>query len=224
MLGGGSWKVQDGALRQTAERQFVRALAGDKSWTDYTLTLKARKISGSEGFLILFHINGDEDRTWWNIGGWGNTQDAIEGDEGPDSKPCRIETDHWYDIKLTVAGTRLQCWLDGALIHDVGSSAHSQYNSLYATSALDARTGDVIVKVVNVAAEPLETQLDLSSAKLLGKGAVTVLTSGSPTDENSLNNPTKVSPKTEAVSFNGTTITRSFPGNSLTVLRLQADK
>jgi alpha-L-arabinofuranosidase len=224
MLGDGDWKVQDGALRQTAERQFIRALAGDKSWKDYTLTLKARKLSGAEGFLILFHIHGDEDRTWWNIGGWGNTQDAIEGDEGPDSKPSHIETDHWYDIKLTVAGAHLQCWLDGKLIHDLNAPDNGQYHSLYATSAVDRQTGDVIVKVVNVAADPLETELSLTGAKLAGKGVTTVLTSGSPTDENSLDNPTKVSPKTEVVQFNGTTFTRSFPGNSLTVLRLQTNR
>ena len=34
----------------------IRAIAGDKSWTDYTYTLKARKLGGSEGFLILFNV------------------------------------------------------------------------------------------------------------------------------------------------------------------------
>jgi alpha-L-arabinofuranosidase len=48
-----------------------------------------------------------------------------------------------------------------------------------------------------------------------------VLTSENGADENSLENPTKVSPKTEAVSFTGTRLKRSFPGNSFTVLRLQ---
>jgi alpha-L-arabinofuranosidase len=51
-----------------------------------------------------------------------------------------------------------------------------------------------------------------------------VLTSENATDENSLEAPTKVSPKTEAVSFSGSTFTRNFPGNSLTVLRLQTKK
>ena len=79
MLGDGAqWSVTNGVLRQTAEREFIRALAGDKSWTDYTLTLKARKISGAEGFLVLFHIADDGDRNWWNIAGWGNTQNAVE--------------------------------------------------------------------------------------------------------------------------------------------------
>src|SRR6185437_6426826 len=86
-LGDGDWSLDRGALRQKAEKEFVRALAGDKSWTDYTLTLKARKISGSEGFLVLFHITDDDDRTWWNIGGWNNTQNAIENGGTLDGKP-----------------------------------------------------------------------------------------------------------------------------------------
>jgi alpha-L-arabinofuranosidase len=223
LLGDGAdWKIQDGALRQTAEKEFIRALAGDKSWTDYTLTLKARKISGAEGFLVLFRINGTEDRTWWNIGGWSNTQDAIESDGTLDSKASHIETDRWYDLKVAIAGNHVKCWLDGELIHDLDFDTGGKINSLYATSATDAQSGDVIVKVVNASADPLETQLDLAGANnLSGKGTATVLTSNSPTDENSLDNPTKVSPKTGPVDFIGTTLKRTFPGNSFTVLRLQ---
>ncbi|TAL02110.1 MAG: DUF1080 domain-containing protein, partial [Verrucomicrobia bacterium] len=116
---GNAWKVQDGALRQSAERESIRAIAGDKSWTNYTLTLKARKISGAEGFLILFHIADDEDRIWWNIGGWGNTQHGIELGETLDGRRGRVETDRWYDIKVEVAGNAVKCWLDGKLVHDL---------------------------------------------------------------------------------------------------------
>ncbi len=223
LLGDGAqWKAQDGALRQTAEKEFIRALAGKREWTDYTLTLKARKISGGEGFLILFHINGNDDRTWWNIGGWGNTQDAIESGGTQDSKPSHIETDRWYDLKLTVAGKHVKCWLDGELVHDVDYDASGPINSLYATSATDAQTGDVIVKVVNTGAGPLETAVDLSGAgNLSGQGTATVLTSENATDENSLAEPLKVSPKTEPVNFSGAALTRVFPGNSFTVLRLK---
>jgi alpha-L-arabinofuranosidase len=216
------WKAQDGALRQAAEKECIRALAGDKKWTDYTLTLKARKISGAEGFLILFRINGDEDRIWWNIGGWGNTQDAIESGGPLDSKPGHVETGRWYDIKLTVAGKHVKCWLDGQLIHDLDYDSGGKINSLYATSATDEKSGDIIVKVINANAQPLETEVNLAGEKnLTGKGMATVLTSESPTDENSLANPTKVSPKTETMKFSGTSFKRLFPGNSFTVLRLQ---
>ena len=58
----------------------VRAIAGDKSWKDYTLTLKARKLGGGEGFLILFNVQDDHAKSWWNIGGWGNVRHALEMD------------------------------------------------------------------------------------------------------------------------------------------------
>jgi alpha-L-arabinofuranosidase len=226
LLGDGAdWKAQDGALRESAEKEFIRALAGDRKWTDYTLTLKARKISGAEGFLILFHIAADDDRIWWNIGGWNNTADAIESGGTLDSKPGQIEAGQWYDIKVTVSGNNVRCWLNGQLVHDLNYESASKISSLYATSATDAQTGDVIVKVVNADSGPVETEIALSGAdKFSGKGAATVLTSENATDENSIDDPMKVSPKTEDVNFSGTTLTRSLPGNSFTVLRIQAGK
>jgi alpha-L-arabinofuranosidase len=223
LLGDGAeWKAQDGALRQTAEKEFIRALAGDKSWTDYTLTLKARKISGAEGFLILFRIAGNDDRTWWNIGGWNNTQDGIEAGGTLDSKPSHIETDRWYDLKVVVSGKNVKCYLDGEIIHDTDYDAGGKISSLYAAAVTDAKTGDVILKVVNANPQSLETEVNLSGANnLSGNGSAVVLTSESGADENSLENPVKVSPKTETVNFTGTSLKRSFPGNSFTVLRLK---
>ncbi len=222
LLGGGAeWKVQDGALRQTAEKEFIRALAGKREWRDYTLTLKARKIAGAEGFLILFRIGGNEDRTWWNIGGWNNTADALEAGGTLDSKPGQVETGHWYDIKVVVSGKHVQCFLDGQKIHDVDFDLGGQVKSLYAVTATDEQTGDMILKVVNANPKALETEVDLNGAKnLTGKGTAIVLTSENAEDENSLAEPTKVSPKTEPVAFSGTSFKRSFPGNSLTILRL----
>lgn len=221
-LGEGDWKVFGGALQQNAEQEFVRAIAGDESWTDYTLTLKARKLGGREGFLILFHIAADEDRTWWNIGGWGNTQDAIENGTTIDAKPGQVETGRWYDIKVEVTGKHVQCYLDGQLIHDVDYETDDQVNALYACASRDDQSGDVIVKVVNANSDPLETGLEFAGAKnLSGKGEAIVLTSENSTDENSLDNPARVSPRTEPVEFSGTGLTRVFPGNSLTVLRLK---
>ena len=218
---GANWSAQEGALRQTAERESIRALAGENTWTDYTLTLKARKLSGAEGFLILFNINGADDRTWWNLGGWSNTQDGIEANGTLDSKPGHIDTDRWYDIKVVVSGRHVKCYLDGGLVHDLDFDSGGVIESLYATAATDASSGDIIVKVVNAHAKALEAEMDLSGAQnLSGEGLASVLTSESPTDENSLAEPLKVSPKTESVSFSGSILIRSFPGNSFTVLRL----
>ena len=74
-------RLEGAGRRAAAERRWtdnVRAFAGDKNWTDYTYTLKARKLGGAEGFLILFHVKDEEAKAWWNIGGWGNTRHALE--------------------------------------------------------------------------------------------------------------------------------------------------
>lgn len=223
-LGGGRWSVQEGALRQTAEREFVRALAGDRSWKDYTLELKARKISGREGFMILFHIGDDEDRYWWNLGGWGNTQHGLELGEKLDAKPARIETDRWYDIKVEVRGLNVKCSLDGKVVHDL-KTERATMKSLFASATIDEKSGDFIVKVVNSAAAPTETEIDFSgSPKLSGTAQAIVLTSANAKDENTLEEPAKVSPKAEAVKIDGSSFRRVFPGNSLTVLRIPAVK
>jgi alpha-L-arabinofuranosidase len=172
----------------------------------------------------MFRVANDDDRRWWNIGGWNNTQDAIEVDSAIDGKPGHVEVDRWYDIKLTVEGKRVKCWLDGQLVHDIDYISNDQYSFIYATSAVDKKTGDIIIKVVNTAAEPVDTELNLVKANLTGKGTATVLTSEKPEDENSLAEPTRVSPKSEAISFTGTKLKRAFPGNSFTVLKLQTSK
>jgi len=223
-LGGGAWAVKDGALQQTVEKEFVRALAGDRSWGDYTLELKARKLSGLEGFLILFHIAEDDDRVWWNIGGWRNTQHGIELGDTKDQKRGRIETGRWYDIKVVVKGLSVTCSLDGQVIHELKNVRQSM-KSLFASATTDKKTGDIIVKVVNCAANPTEAEIDLSGAGKLGATAsAIVLTSESPKDENTLDEPTKVSPRTETVKVGGSKFTRSFPGNSFTILRIPKGK
>ena len=221
---GAKWSVQDGALRQTAEREFIRAIAGDKTWTDYTITLKARKISGSEGFLVLFHISDDEDRNWWNIAGWNNTQHGVEFGETLDGKRGSVETGRWYDIKVQVKGAAVKCWLDGKVIHDIKGNA-SATRGVFASAVRDSKSGDIIVKVVNCAATPTETEINLNGAKKLGASAeAIVLTSENGKDENTLEEPTKVSPKNTTIKISGNKIKHVFPGNSLTVIRVKAGK
>lgn len=219
------WKIQGGVLRQTTEKTDIRALAGDPGWTDYDLTLKARKLAGQEGFLILFHVVGDNDHIWWNLGGWDNTADGVEDQGTIDRKPGRIETNRWYDLRVEVRGRHVKCYCDGSLIHDVDYEPVNQTKALYACAARDDRTGDVIIKVVNADTYPLQTELDLTGrSRLTGSGDMTVLASGRPDDENSLLAPAKVSPQSEPFHFTGTRLTHSFPANSFTVLRLNTAK
>ena len=121
----GDWSTVAGGYRQDALIVDCRSVTGNTSWTNYTLTLRARKRGGQEGFLILFHWKDPDNWTWWNLGGWNNTQHALElCDQGAkgilgEPVPGTIVADRWYDIRIELEGTRVRCYLDGQLVHDV---------------------------------------------------------------------------------------------------------
>ena len=56
----------------------VTAFVGDTNWTDYTITLKARKLSGENGFQIYFHCKNIHQRIRWDIGGYGNSVNMMD--------------------------------------------------------------------------------------------------------------------------------------------------
>src|SRR5262249_32884730 len=99
----GDWRISGGEASQQSRAQDCRAVGGDPSWGDVTFSCKARKISGVEGFLILFRAKDRDNFFWWNIGGWGNSRHNIEHavDGGKSlvatDVPGRIEIGRWYD-------------------------------------------------------------------------------------------------------------------------------
>jgi alpha-L-arabinofuranosidase len=215
----GKWAVRDGALRQTDMDHDCRAAVGDRTWTDYTLSLKARKISGNEGFLIMFQLHDIRTRCWWNLGGWGNRAHGIEGASADCPRvPGKIETGRWYDIRIELQGAKIRCYLDGKLIHDVSREG---VPSLYACAGLKQDSGELILKVVNMSDKAQETAMTLQEAgKLASTARAIVLTSVSADDENTFDEPTKVAPHEESVGGIATTFRHTFPANSITVLRI----
>jgi alpha-L-arabinofuranosidase len=217
----GKWEAADGVLRQSGDEADVRAVTGDRTWSDYTLSLKARKTGGKEGVLIIFQSSGDWAKSWWNIGGMDNTRHQLEIEDVPQAPvPGSLETGRWYDIRVELSGVSIKCYLDGKLVHDVKRQSP---NALFAVAGHDNKTGEVVVKVANAADRPLETEINLRGAKTVAPEAKsTVLTSGSVRDENSFDDTKKVSPRDEAVTNAAEKFTHTFPANSVTVLRLKA--
>lgn|GEM_PF-5821496 len=113
-LSGGNWSTANGILRQTGGGTPALATVGDPSWTNYTITLKARKTGGAEGFLIGFGMPNDSTTSWWNIAGWNNTQSAIQAPGfSMLTQSGSVQTGRWYSVKIEVKGSDLRCYLDG---------------------------------------------------------------------------------------------------------------
>ncbi|MFR3215529.1 MAG: alpha-L-arabinofuranosidase C-terminal domain-containing protein [Dysgonomonas mossii] len=219
------WSATNGVLKQSAISPNTTIYMGDTLWTDYTIKVKARKIEGENGFQIYFHNKNRGERTRWDLGGFTNSVNMLEVGLITESMPYNVEPGRWYDVKIELRGTSVKAYLDGKLIQEVSADESLKVKSLCSSASRDDKTGDIILKIVNVTGKSVKTEIDLKGTDLLtGNGEAIVLTSASPFDENTLDEPTKVSPKSENFKFSGKKLTRLFPGNSLTVLRLTTKK
>ncbi|GHE43925.1 alpha-L-arabinofuranosidase C-terminal domain-containing protein [Streptomyces capitiformicae] len=221
--GRGSWSVQDGQYVQTdvaAENTMVSA--GDTSWHDYDLKVKATKKSGKEGFLVAFGVKDTGNYYWWNLGGWNNTSSAVEqavdgGKSTLISKPGTIETGRTYDVEVKVRGRQVTLLLDGQ--EWGGFTDDKPAEPFRQVVTRDARTGDLIVKVVNAQSAAARTAIDLGGAKVRSKARVTTLTAAP--DAVNTETATPVAPVTSTFSGVADEFSYTFPANSVTFLRIK---
>lgn len=122
----GEWEFKNDEYHQLLNSVNCMSVVADDfwddEWNDYTFEVRGSKVSGAEGFLIMFRCQGMmqprglalEDHPprmaglepsleyWWNLGGWGNTRSQVEswgGNAGAHSNHS-IEDDEWYNIKI----------------------------------------------------------------------------------------------------------------------------
>ena len=190
----------------------------------YTVKCRARKDDGDEGFIIVFNYVNDQNYAWVNFGGWGNTQHAIEQISGGGkmqtaSKRGRVEKGRWYDVTLTVAGDSVKAWLDKDLIFDTVLQ-HDRSVGVFSSATIDEPTGELIVKLVNSQEEGTTARLNLKnfnvrSAKLIRLRANTGY------DENTLQQPTAISPTEHELSPECNTVELDLPPYSLNIVRIK---
>lgn len=220
----GSWSVQDGAYVQTSGATDARSTTGSVDWSNYTLEATARKTGGAEGFLVMFGVKDTGTYYWWNLGGWGNTTSAIEkataGAKGNIATSGHtIETGRTYQIKITISGRTITTYLDGIKVNEVVDDLGT-VEPLYQVVTRDDN-GDVVVKVVNARDTAARTTVAVDGIRRGSTGTVTSYTSESPSDMNTLAEPTKAVPITYRESGLGRRFAYDFPAHSVTFIRLR---
>ena len=101
-----------------------------------------------------------------------------------------------------------------------GSPRNAQEN-LYASASIDRRAGQVILKLVNASTGRREVRINLAGARLTGRSAsASVLASSDLKIENSLDQPTKISPIEHQISIAPGEFAYKLEPSSLTVLRI----
>ena len=224
---GGDWNLRDDAITPAARDAETWAFAGDRNWSDYTISLRARKVRGREGFIVIWHAADADKYHWWNIGGWDNTLARCEASNGGGREPygtgtpLSVETGRWYDLRLEVSGLRARGFVDGKLVTDATYVPRATAAAVFATATYDKANRTVIVKVVNAGSTPVATNVNLRGVSSVEPTGTALVLAGDPTAVNTLDEPRRVAPKRETVTQTSASFRHTFPAHSLTILRLK---
>ena len=138
---------------------------GETDWVNYTLSLKARKISGPKGFKLYFGKSDDKNQLYWDFGGWMNDDSLLNSRvNGIGSTLTQsmfnVEPGIEYELTLEVSGRRIRTWINGVLFNETEDKL-PVIEPLYYSASVERSTGDVIVKVVNVQEQTVNAQIVL---------------------------------------------------------------
>ncbi len=223
----GQWHTSDGVHAQRSNEPHALAhFAFPADASGYTLTLRAMKTGGNEGFLVGFGAIDSRNYYWWNLGGWGNTRYAVEETVVGRRTAIggyidgRIESNRWYDIKIELRESRIRCYLDGKLIQDISRSSVSSPD-LAASCVHDSASGDTIFKVVSKADKPVQAKIDLSKVGPFASTAAHTILAGDPDAENRFGKAPELLPKTTSIKVSDM-LDMQIPAHSLTVIRFHS--
>ena len=225
----GDFHLQDGLFQQVDEQQTPALSISPAQHKDGVVTyqVRAKKISGQEGFLVVFGYEDENNHYWWNVGGWGNASHGIEQVKDGHKRRLtqaggRIETDTWYDLKIELfPDKRIKCYIDDELIFN--HREHDEEFGISVSTTHDTATNEVILKLVNPSEHEVEANIAMDGvAGVVPSGKVTVLT-GKRNDMNTLENPDRVVPVTRTLTVDTEFLYR-IPAMSVQVIRIGIDK
>lgn len=221
----GDWKSGNGTLCQKTSDGDALAFLDGVRLSDCEISLQARKLEGKEGFKVVFGMKDAGHYFMADIGSHTNESVIFRevGDNGSVSlfdyrNQEPVLKDRWYDVKVVTDGNVWKCYMDGRLVYTYD---YRIVNKHYAVAGIDRDAGELIVKLVNGSETPWNTSLVLKRTELASADAKRILlTSDSATDENSFEEPFKVSGKESPFRLGGMRTLVECPPHSLTIFRI----
>lgn len=222
----GIWVVKDSALAQPVQGAQRLSLLKGYSFDTYTLKLKARKIGGTNAFIIPFAVKDGASHMRVHIGSYVNLNSVIElvsdsfsvANMMPQKKlPAPIQMGRWYDITIEVGIDQVDVYLDGQQL-----ISYHEPNKFFSIAGRDLQTGDIIVKVVNGSETPYTTTINLAGVTAMASTASLItLQAESAEAENSLDQPQKYIPVSTILTGIQPIFETTFRPWSISVLRIK---
>lgn len=225
----GDWQVKENVLYQNQKGIDAFAILKDKIYEDCTIELKAKKISGTEGFRVVF--GGSDLNNYFMADMGSHTNESVIfreiNNEGSISlfdyrNTTSIKANQWYTIRIEIKGDHWKCYLNDKLEYEYTYTPEKKH---YVVSGYDRKRSEIIVKLINAEAEDWNVQLQLDNAKeITSKGTKIVLGADDRFAENSFSAPFKVVPEVSELSGIASTFKVDCKANSLTILRIACKK
>ena len=225
----GNWTSNGGVLRVDSDEPLTLTQLPGFKGDNFTLELKARKLSGNEGFFIYYGLD-DSGRNGYgvNIGGWNNRTTAIQpmmrgrvNDVVSNRARQSVDSDKWYDVKVVVTPLEVTLFVDGKETvkgHPATTTRH------FCQPGYDEKTGELVIKVVNGTDKPYRRDFVIEGAQNVAPTGKVITLSGDAQDENSFENPTKLSPRTTVYGRFDKSFSYEFEPMSFTILRLKVSQ
>ncbi len=194
--------------------------------TSYELRFEFRKSGGrvDKGIYVSFGKRDDENTLFWQIGGWQN-QDCLVSSRNQGLDACldqhifSIETGVDYDLCLRVDGRKITTFVNGEIMN-VCEDKIPDIEDIYITASKTGKSGEIIIKAVNVREAEYSAAISLGSGSFAGKRYS--LSGYEKTDTNTFEKEL-ISPKETDISFSGR-LNAEFPPLSVTVIRVERVK
>ena len=194
----GSFNAAGGVYSQTANNEPALSIFNSAVDTDhYTFRIKAKKTGGYEGFLIPFAYQDQNNYYWLNIGGWNNTQHAVEKVSNGNKSVLvtsagRINSNQWYEIRLEARGETMECYLDDNRLFAIPMPP----SPVTASVSRDNDREELIFKIVNSGNQALTANINITGGSLIDQQVDCQLLTGDATQRNSLAAPELIKPGT----------------------------
>lgn len=197
-------------------------------WDRYTIRMKAKETDGFQGFAVQFGRKDDKNKLCWEIGGWQN-QDSTISEDTAGRGSCltqslfEVEKGREYRLELAVRGRKVCTSIDGSF-RQSACAKEPVVRPLYYSAGIETETGDIIIKAVNVSANPAKTEICLHNLEVpegsMVKASVYRMAGYGREAANSFEEPTLVSPQETKAEYPAPDFVCEFPGESVTVIRL----
>lgn len=221
----GEWKAEDGVLTQPVPSGDALAYLDGLEVENCVISLQAKKLKGYEGFRVVFGLQDERHYFMADMGSHTNESVIFReiGDKGSVSlfdyrNQWPVEVDRWYDIRIEIKNNIWKCFIDNKLVYEYDYRIVGKH---YFASGIDNSTGELVVKFVNGTTSEWKTELELLGRKVPAVTAKRIeLASAAITDENSFENPDKISGKESDFAISGRLTPITCKPQSLTILRI----